>query len=65
MSEIKTISTSNFTNSNVDNLGTILIGFVVYGNNKFRFRMKNNHSSNITFNGYRVYHKIPGQIADN
>lgn len=64
MSEIKTISTSNFTNSNVDNLGTILVGFVVYGNNKFRFRMKNNHSTNITFNGYRVYHRIPGTLAD-
>lgn len=64
MSEIKTISTANFTNSNVDNLGTILVGFVVYGNNKFRFRMKNNHSSNITFNGYRVYHRIPGALAD-
>lgn len=64
MSEIKTISTSNFANSNVDNLGTILVGFVVYGNNKFRIRMKNNHSSNITFNGYRVYHRIPGTLAD-
>lgn len=65
MSEIKTISISNFSNSNVDNLGTILVGFIVYGNNKFRFRMKNLHSSNITFNGYRVYHRIPGALANN
>lgn len=64
MSDIKTISTSNFTNSNVDNLGTLLVGFVVYGNNKIRFRMKNNHSTNITFNGFRVYHRIPGALAD-
>ena len=64
MSDIKTISTSNFTNSNVDNLGTLLVGFVVYGNNKIRFRMKNNHSSNITFNGFRIYHRIPGVLAD-
>lgn len=65
MSEIKTISASNWQSSNIDQLGTIMVGFIQYGNNKFRMRMKNNHSSNITFNGYRVYHRIPGSIADN
>lgn len=64
MSEIKTISASNFQTSNIDNLGTVIVGFIVYGNNKFRMRMKNNHSSNITFNGYRVYHRISGVLAE-
>ena len=62
-SEVKVISTSNFTNSNVDNLGLIYVGFVIYENNKIRFRMKNTHSSNITFTGFRVYHRIPGKIT--
>ena len=65
MSDIKYLSTSNWQTSNIDQLGTIMVGFVQYGNNKFRMRMKNLHSSNITFNGYRVYHRIPGQIANN
>ena len=65
MSDIKYLSTSNWQTSNIDQLGTIMVGFIQYGNNKFRMRMKNLHSSNITFNGYRVYHKIPGQLADN
>ena len=65
MSDIKYLSTSNWQTSNIDQLGTVMVGFIQYGNNKFRMRMKNLHSSNITFNGYRVYHKIPGQIADN
>ena len=65
MSDIKYLSTSNWQTSNIDQLGTIMVGFIQYGNNKFRMRMKNLHSSNITFNGCRVYHKIPGQLADN
>ena len=64
MSDIKYISTSNWQSSNVDQLGTIMVGFVQYGNNKFRMRMKNLHSSNITFNAYRVYHRIPGSLAN-
>ena len=62
-SDIKIITASNLTNSNVDNLGFIYIGFTVYGNNKFRFRAKNTHSTNITFNGFRVYHRIPAKIT--
>lgn len=65
MSDIKYLSTSNWQTSNIDQLGTIMVGFIQYGNNKFRMRMKNLHSSNITFNGYRVYHRIPGSLADN
>ena len=61
-SEVKTISTSNWTNSNVDNLGFIYIGFIVSGNNKFRFRAKNTHTSNISFNGFRVYKRINSKI---
>lgn len=64
MSDIKYLSTSNWQTSNIDQLGTIMVGFIQYGNNKFRMRMKNLHSSNITFNGYRVYHRIPGALAD-
>ena len=64
MSDIKYISTSNWQSSNIDQLGTVMVGFIQYGNNKFRMRMKNLHSSNITFNGYRVYHRIPGSLAN-
>ena len=62
-SDIKIITASNLTNSNVDNLGFIYIGFTVYGGNKFRFRAKNAHNTNITFNGFRVYHRIPAKIT--
>ena len=64
MSDVKYITTSNWQSSNIDQLGTIMVGFIQYGNNKFRMRMKNLHSSNITFNGYRVYHRIPGSLAN-
>ena len=61
-SDIKIITASNLTNSNIDNLGFIYIGFTVYGNNKFRFRAKNTHTSNISFNGFRVYKRINSKI---
>ena len=64
MSDVRYITTSNWETSNIDQLGTIMVGFVQYGNNKFRMRMKNLHSTNITFNGYRVYHRIPGSLAN-
>ena len=62
-SDIKVITPSNLTNSNVDNGGFIYIGFTVYGNNKFRFRAKNTHTGSVTFNGFRVYHRIPAKIT--
>ena len=62
-SDIKVITTSNLTNSNVDNIGFVYIGFTVYGNNKFRFRAKNTHTAKLTFNGFRVYHRIPSKIT--
>lgn len=62
-SDIKIITTSNLTNSNVDNLGFVYMGFTVYGNNKFRFRAKNTHSSNITFTGFRVYKRLSSKIV--
>ena len=64
MSDVRYISTSNWQTSNIDQLGTVMVGFIQYGNNKFRMRMKNLHSSNITFNAYRVYHRIPGSLAN-
>ena len=62
-SDIKVITTSNLTNSNVDNFGFAYIGFTVYGNNKFRFRAKNTHTGPLNFNGFRVYHRIPAKIT--
>ena len=62
-SDIKVITTSNLTNSNVDNIGFVYIGFTVYGNDKFRFRAKNTHTGQLTFNGFRVYHRIPSKIT--
>lgn len=61
-SDIKIITASNLTNSNVDNLGFIYIGFTVYGNNKFRYRAKNTHTQDISFNGFRVYKRINSKI---
>ena len=63
LSDIKVITTSNLTNSNVDNFGFAYIGFIVYGNNKFRFRAKNTHTGPLNFNGFRVYHRIPAKIT--
>ena len=62
-SDIKVITTSNLTNSNVDNFGFAYIGFTVYGNNKFRFRAKNTHTGPLNFNGFRVYHRISAKIT--
>ena len=62
-SDIKVITTSNLTNSNVDNFGFVYIGFTVFGNNKFRFRAKNTHTGQLSFNGFRVYHRIPAKIT--
>ena len=62
-SDIKVITTSNLTNSNVDNFGFAYIGFTVYGNDKFRFRAKNTHTGPLNFNGFRVYHRIPAKIT--
>ena len=62
-SDIKVITTSNLTNSNVDNFGFAYIGFTVYGGNKFRFRAKNTHTGPLNFNGFRVYHRIPAKIT--
>ena len=64
-SEVKAISTSNWTNSNVDNWGFVYVGFVQYGNNKFRLRFKNTGTGNITFNGLRVYHRVSGILSNN
>ena len=64
-SEVKTISTSNWTNSNVENWGLVYVGFVQSGNNKFRLRFKNTGAGNVVFNGLRVYHRVSGILSDN
>ena len=64
-SEVKVISASNWTNSNVDNWGFVYIGFVQFGNNKFRLRFKNTGTGNVVFNGLRVYHRVSGILSDN
>ena len=64
-SEVKVISTSNWTTSNVDNWGFVYVGFVQYGNNKFRLIFKNTGTGNITFNGLRVYHRVSGILSAN
>ena len=64
-SEVKTISTSNWTNSNVDNWGFIYVGFVQSRNHKFSLRFKNTGTGSVTFNGARVYHRVSGILSDN
>ena len=59
-SDIHIISTSNWSNQNLDNLGTVQIGFILHSNNKIRFRAKNLHNQQITFNAFRVFHRVPG-----
>ena len=64
-SEVKIISTSNWTNSNIDNWGFVYAGWVQHNNNKLRLRLKNTHTGNISFNGVRVYKRVPSKISDN
>ena len=64
-SEVKIISPSNWTNSNVDNLGFVYVGMVQSGNNKFRLRFKNTGTGRVVFNGARVYHRVSGILSDN
>ena len=64
-SEVKIISTSNWTNSNVDNWGFVYVGMVQSGNNRFRLRFKNTGTGSVTFNGARIYHRVTGVLSDN
>ena len=64
-SEVKIISPSNWTNSNVDNLGFVYVGMVQSGNNKFRLRFKNTGTGRVVFNGTRIYHRVTGVLSDN
>ena len=64
LSDVKTVVVSNIT-QNIDFGGMIQIVWMVYGNNKLRFRAKNTINTNITFNGLRVYHRIPAKLVDN
>lgn len=64
-SNVIVISTSNWTNSNIDNWGFVYAGWVQHNNNKLRLRLKNTHTGNITFNGVRIYQRVSTKIADN
>ena len=58
-SDIKVITTSRLDNSNIDNFGYCWIAFVVYGNNKIRFRAKNFHTGPLTITRMDIYHRRP------
>ena len=60
-SDIKVITTSNLTNSNIDNFGYFWIAFTVYGNNKIRFRAKSFQNGNINITRFDIYHRRPAQ----
>ena len=60
-SDIKVITTSNLTNSNIDNFGYFWIAFTVYGNNKIRLRAKSFHNGPITITRFDIYHRRPAQ----
>lgn len=64
MSEIKTITTTDWSSQNLDQGGLIQIGLMVYGNNKLKWRMKNLHNSQISFTSAQFYHRIPGKISN-
>ena len=58
-SDIKVITTSNLTNSHIDNFGYFWIAFTVYGNNKIRFRAKSFQNGNINITRFDIYHRRP------
>ena len=60
-SDIKVITTSNLTNSHIDNFGYFWIAFTVYGNNKIRFRAKSFQNGNINITRLDIYHRISAQ----
>ena len=60
-SDIKVITTSNLTNSHIDNFGHFWIAFTVYGNNKIRFRAKSFQNGNINITRFDIYHRRPAQ----
>ena len=60
-SDIKVITTSNLTNSHIDNFGHFWIAFTVYGNNKIRFRAKSFQNGNINITRLDIYHRRPAQ----
>ena len=60
-SDIKVITTSNLTNSHIDNFGHFWIAFTVYGNNKIRFRAKSFQNANINISRLDIYHRRPAQ----
>ena len=58
-SDIKVVTTSNLTNSNIDNFGYFWIAFTIYGNNKIRFRAKSFQNGQLTFNRFDIYMRRP------
>ena len=64
-SEIKTVGVGNWASENLDGTGTFQVGFLLHSNNKIRYRMKNLSNNQLTFNAYRVYHRVPAKLTDN
>ena len=60
-SDIKVVTTSNLTNSNIDNFGYFWIAFTIYGNNKIRFRAKSFQNGQLTFNRFDIYMRRPAR----
>lgn len=60
-SDIKVVTTSNLTNSNIDNFGYFWIAFTIYGNNKIRFRAKSFQNGQLTFNRFDIYMRRPAK----
>ena len=60
-SDIKVVTTSNLTNSNIDNFGYFWIAFTIYGNNKLRFRAKSFQNGQLTFNRFDIYMRRPAR----
>ena len=60
-SDIKVITTSNLTNSHIDNFGHFWIAFTVYGNNKIGFRAKSFQNGSINITRFDIYHRRPAK----
>lgn len=66
MSDVKTISIAEWDTQDLDRDGKLIqFGLVQTGNNQIRYRIKNLSTSQIDFTSIRIYHRIPGKIADN
>lgn len=63
-SDIRKISKSNWIRDNLDQYSIVEMGWVIYDNNKMRFRAKALSGSGTFFNGLEIYQRIPAKLVN-